>query len=92
LANIIDHNQDAELEHIYDIDVLIQSKDLNIRELREKLSELSKQFATASMKFYYVKAGHLNVVTVIKMVDKEPRKSMAILLAKNSSEQVDITS
>lgn len=40
---------------LYDIDVLIQPKDLDIQVLRSKLCEVSSHLVKAGLKLYYVK-------------------------------------
>ncbi len=42
--------------YIYDIDVLIEVKELGIEELRQKLTDLNKKFASAALKIYFVMA------------------------------------
>jgi len=42
-----------------DIDVLIEARNHNISEIRDKLSAVSKQFAKAGLKLYYVKNSEL---------------------------------
>ena len=42
--------------HIYDIDVLIEVKELSIVELRQKLTDLNKKFASTALKIYFVMA------------------------------------
>ena len=49
---LIDHG--GHLKH--DIDVLIETKNSNVQDLRQKLLDLSKNFASVALKFYYVKA------------------------------------
>ena len=44
---------------VYDIDVLIETKNLNMVALRSQLQELGKHFAAAGIKLYFVKVRSL---------------------------------